>query len=147
MAECGGGYRGYIGCRPIAGHRVPQHVQNLVVRDYAARRGLRYRLSAAEYVMPGCYLMLEQLLAELRELDGIIAYSLFMLPPRASRRHDLWRRLLAAGASLHAAVEDQVVASAADVERLETLLQVHAALAAAWRPGPEALRTLPGVRS
>ena len=33
------GLRGYIASRPVAGARVPQHVQNLVIRDYARRKG------------------------------------------------------------------------------------------------------------
>lgn len=128
------GFRGYIGCREVGGHRVPQHVQNLVIRDYAERHGLRYLLSAAEYVMPGCYLMLEQVLQELEPGGGLIAYSLFMLPRSAARRRQVWHRVLGAGATLHAAVEEQVLAGEADVERLETLFQVHAALEHAWRP-------------
>ncbi|MEM6797747.1 MAG: LIC12192 family sporadic carbohydrate cluster protein [Acidobacteriota bacterium] len=132
MAE--GGFRGYIGCRPIGGHRVPQHVQNLVIRDYAQRRGLAYRLSAAEYVMPGCYLMLEQALGELEPGGGLIAYSLFMLPSSAEHRRRVWRRILEGGASFHAAVEEQVLEDESDLERLETLFQVHAALPRAWRP-------------
>ena len=59
------GYRGYVFSRPVDSHRVPQHIQNLVIRDYAARRKLHYLLSATEYAMPGCYLILEQVLADL----------------------------------------------------------------------------------
>ena len=59
------GYRGYVFSRSVDSHRVPQHIQNLVIRDYAARRKLHYLLSATEYTMPDCYLILEQVLAEL----------------------------------------------------------------------------------
>src|SRR5882757_7640146 len=59
------GYRGYVFSRSVDNHRVPQHIQNLVIRDYAARRKLHYLLSATEYAMPGCYLILEQVLADL----------------------------------------------------------------------------------
>ena len=53
------GYRGYIASRPVRGLAQPQHVQNLVVRDYASRAKLPYLLSATEYAMPGCYMVLE----------------------------------------------------------------------------------------
>ncbi|MEM1182118.1 MAG: LIC12192 family sporadic carbohydrate cluster protein [Acidobacteriota bacterium] len=128
------GYRGYIGARPIDGSRVPQHVQNLVIRDYAERAGLEYRLSAAEYVMPGCFLMLERVLDELPDLEGLIVYSLFMLPADARARTRLWRRVLDVDSSLHAAVEGQVLRSPRDIDRLETLFGVHGALPYAWRP-------------
>jgi sporadic carbohydrate cluster protein (TIGR04323 family) len=45
------GHRGYIASRPVRGQDWPQHVQNLVVRDYAQRNGLHYLLSATEYAM------------------------------------------------------------------------------------------------
>src|SRR5271156_6802343 len=66
------GYRGYIASRPVRGLAQPQHVQNLVVRDYASRTKLPYLLSATEYAMPGCYMVLESVLAELAHVEGVI---------------------------------------------------------------------------
>ena len=54
--------RGYIFCRSFMGERAPQHVQNIVIRDYCERNGLNYLLSATEYAMPQCYIMLEEVL-------------------------------------------------------------------------------------
>lgn len=122
----GRGHRGYIASRPIGAHRVPQHVQNLVLRDYAQRRNLRYRLSATEYAMAHCYMMLAQLTEELPHIDGIILYSMFMLPERAERRLALYERVLAANATLHAAIEDLVLAGPADIARWEDIFSVHA---------------------
>lgn len=116
------GCRGYVFSRSIDDHRVPQHIQNLVIRDYAARHRLHYLLSATEYAMPGCYLVLEQVLADLPALDGVILYSMFMLPAAASERAEVYRRVLAGGSSLHAAVEGFVLASEADAGRWETVL-------------------------
>lgn len=126
MSERGtGGYRGYIGSGPVFGNRTPQHVQNLVIRDYAQRHGLAYKLSATEYAMPGCYMMLNQVLSELTELDGIIAFTLFMLPRRPDRRLAVYRRILETGASLHTALEGFVLRDEADIGRLEDVWLVH----------------------
>ena len=65
------GFRGYVSSRVFCKERVPQHVQNLVIRDYCARRGITYLLSATEYAMPNCYMMLEQTMNDLENLDGI----------------------------------------------------------------------------
>ena len=51
------GHRGYIGARPLNGSRTPQHVQNIVIRDYAKRKNLQYLLSAVEHIMPGSYMI------------------------------------------------------------------------------------------
>lgn len=122
------GYRGYIASRPVGGSRVAQSLQNLAVRDYAARHGLPFLLSATEYRMPGCYMVLEQVLDEAPRLNGIICFSLFMLPTRRQRRADIWHRVLTAGCTLHGALEGISVAGTADIHRVEDLLAASAML-------------------
>jgi sporadic carbohydrate cluster protein (TIGR04323 family) len=119
------GHRGYIGARPLNGSRTPQHVQNIVIRDYAKRRNLQYLLSAVEHIMPGSYMILEDLLDELPRLNGIICYSIFMLPPDPAKRLDIYQRVLSAGRDLHAAVEEISLATKDDIQRVEDVLMVQ----------------------
>ena len=42
-------YRGYIFSRTFMEERVPQHVQNLVIRDYCTIKQLDYLLHVTEY--------------------------------------------------------------------------------------------------
>ena len=119
------GFSGYIASRPVAGNRIPQHVQNLVVREYAKINKLVFNLSATEYNCTACYLLLEQLLNDLSKLDGIILYSLFMLPEQHERRYTVYQRIIDAGCTLHAAVEDFQVATWGDVDRIETIFRIN----------------------
>lgn len=123
------GYRGYIGSRPVLGNRTPQAVQNLVIRDYCQRHGLTYLLSAAEYTMPNCHMMFNEVLAELPRIEGIVCYTLFMLPESDADRRAAFDRILDAGASLHAALEGQVLRRAEDIGRIDDLWLVQRALA------------------
>jgi len=124
MAERSG-HRGYIGARPLNGSRTAQHVQNIVIRDYARRKNLQYLLSAVEHVMPGSYMILEDLLDELPRLGGIICYSIFMLPPDERRRREIYDRVLREGCELHAAVEEIAIASNDDIGAVEDILLVN----------------------
>lgn len=128
MSNSRSGFRGYIASRPVRGTRFPQRVQNLIVRNHAARYALPYKLSLAEYSMPRSYMMLELLLDELPRLDGIIVFSMFMLPSRRTARAAFYARVLDAGAELHAALEDLVVRSPEDIEPFEDTINVAAAL-------------------
>jgi sporadic carbohydrate cluster protein (TIGR04323 family) len=119
------GHRGYIGARPLNGSRTPQHVQNIVIRDYAKRKSLQYLLSAVEHTMPGSYMILEDLLDELPKLGGIICYSIFMLPPDGARRRAIYDRVLREGCDLHAAVEEISLASQQDIQTVEDILMVQ----------------------
>lgn len=118
------GYRGYVGSRPIRGASTPQRVQNLVIRDYAKRKGLSYLLSSTEFAMPGCYMMLEDLLNELPRLEGIILFSAFMLPQRKERRLRIYEKILANGCTLHSALEDMMLKAKADIENFEDVIEV-----------------------
>ena len=62
------------------GERVPQHIQNITIRNYCNDKKLYYLLSATEYSMQNSSLILEEVLNELNKIHGVIAYSLFQLP-------------------------------------------------------------------
>ncbi len=115
------GYRGYVASRDVRGQRWPQHVQNIVIRDYCAREKLPYLLSVAEYAMEGCYMNLSTVLDELPRIEGVAMFSLFMLPQRAERRLAIYERVLGAGAGLHGALEGTGLTSAADIARIEDM--------------------------
>lgn len=127
------GHRGYIASRPVRGQDWPQHVQNLVVRDYAQRNGLHYLLSATEYAMDACYMNLETVLGELDRIQGVICFSLFMLPAKAERRAALYQRIFDSGSDLHGALENIAIRTPEDAARLEDIFMVdrHAATAMA----------------
>ena len=115
------GFQGYVTSRPFQGQRVPQHVQNLVIRDYCQGRELIYLLSGTEYAIPGSSLMLQQLLDGLEQLDGIILYSLFQLPENKSSRQTIYQQVLAQKKSLHFAVETMVLQEERDCQRIEDI--------------------------
>ena len=131
------GYRGYIGSRPYMGERTAQHVQNLVIRDYCQRNEFTYLLSAAEYAMENCYIMLEEVLREVDAIEGIAMYSLFMLPARQARRESVYERALGDGVTIHGALENLAITSADDVQRVEDILKVNLMMRA--RPPMDAL--------
>ncbi|HEY0832497.1 MAG TPA: LIC12192 family sporadic carbohydrate cluster protein [Azospirillum sp.] len=119
------GHRGYIASRPLFGNRVAQHVQNIVLRDYAGRHGLRYLLSAVEYTMPGCHLILEDVLNELPRLDGALFYSVFQLPESRERRQAVFRRVLEHGREIHFALEEMVLRRPEDATAIEDIWLVQ----------------------
>jgi sporadic carbohydrate cluster protein (TIGR04323 family) len=120
--------RGYIFSRPFMGERVPQHVQNLVIRDYCERNKLHFLLSASEYAMTGSHLIFEQLLDELTEIDGIIAYSLFQLPEDSAQRQRIYDKILNLQKSIYFAVEGLKASTWQECERIEVLWQIRLTL-------------------
>ena len=86
---------------------------------------MSYLLSGTEYAIPGSSLMLQQLLDELEQLDGIILYSLFQLPENKSSRQNIYQQVLAQKKSLHFAVETLVLQAEQDCQLVEDIWGVH----------------------
>jgi len=118
------GVRGYIFSRPFMGERVPQHVQNLVIRDYCKKQGLQYLLSATEYAVANSHLILQQVLDELPKLDGIVFYSLFLLPEDKAERNRVIQLILKKGKTIYFAVEGLRMSNKSEYESIETIWQI-----------------------
>lgn len=120
------GYRGYVSCREFGGFSIPVAVQTIVLRDYCARKGFIYKLHVNENEFPHSYMVLDAMLNELDGLEGILVFSMFMLPGRAQRRRAVYERLLQVGIELHLVLENFVVRQAADIQPVEEILAASA---------------------
>jgi sporadic carbohydrate cluster protein (TIGR04323 family) len=114
-------WRGYVFSREIGSQVVPQRVQNLVIRTCAERHELTYLLSATEYYMDDCYMMLKSVLDELEQIEGIIFYSTHQLPSDANERMKLYDKVLSSKKGLRFALEDLALFSGKDVKLIEDL--------------------------
>ena len=120
--------RGYIFSRSFMGERVPQHIQNQIIRNYCTQNQLEFLLSSTEYAMENCYLMLDQVLDNLDKISGVVAYSLFQLPESQGRRKEIYKQFLSEKKALHFAVEGIKAISYEDTERIEMLWSVRLTL-------------------
>ena len=58
--------KGYISSRPLNDNvAVDQSIQNMVIRNSCNKRGLTFLLSAPEYGMKNCFLILNQVFGKL----------------------------------------------------------------------------------
>ena len=118
------GFRGYIFSRPFMEERVPQHVQNIVIRDYCSKKGIHYLLSATEYAMENSALILKQLINDLPSIDGIVAYSLFQMPEDNSERQSIFSKIISLNKEIHFAVEGLSLYDNDSLNRIEDIWQV-----------------------
>ena len=122
------GYRGYISRLPVAGGRVPQSVQQLVIRDYCAGNNMHLLLSTTEYAVPNCHIMLEQVFQEAVNNQGVVLYSLFQLPRNSKTRHRIYDIILENNIELHMALEGLVIKDNESVQRVEDIWLVDQTL-------------------
>ena len=120
--------RGYIFSRPFMEERVPQHVQNIVIRDYCTKQGIQYLLSATEYAMENSALTLRQLVKDLSSIDGIVAYSIFQMPEGDHERQSIFKRVLSLNKEIHFAVEGLSIYDIETFNHIENIWQVKKTL-------------------
>ena len=127
--------RGYIHSRPFMGERVPQNIQNLVIRDYCEKNNLFYNLSASEYSMSNSHKILDQVIEELKNLDGIVAYSIFQLPIDNKKRYTLLNQIIKKKKNFYFALENMKLVNRDDLEKIENIWLIKKAL-------PDCLKTI-----
>ena len=110
--------KGYIFSRPFMGERVPQSIQNLVLRDYCKRNDFIYELSAVEYCMENSMIHLNNLIKNLNLYSGILSYSLFQLPENPNTRQEVLKKIVSKKKTFHFAIENQFVSSLNDIKKV-----------------------------
>ncbi len=116
--------RGYIFSRSFFGERVPQNVQNLVIRDYCNKLGYQYLLSSVEYTMKDSSLMLNSILKEIKNINGIIFYSYFQLPSSIKERNNLYKVMFSNNKSLHFALENIEIRNLEESSKIDETLSI-----------------------
>ena len=114
--------QGYVFSRSFFKERAPQHIQNIVIREFCKKKKLQYNLSAVEYVMNDSYKTLYQLIGELKKnLDGIVAYSVFQLPYDDQERNQILKSIIRMKKSFYFALEDLKLSNKNDFEKIENI--------------------------
>ena len=119
------GFRGYIFSRTIDGSFIPHRVQNLVIKDYCQRKKLFFKLSATEYKMKDSYIMLNAVLKELNKIDGVVFYSVFMLPEDSRLRKKIYNLFLKSKKNLHFALEEIVLKNLTSLKEIENIIKIN----------------------
>ena len=116
--------KGYIFSRPFNGERAPQHIQNLVIRDFCTQKKIDLILSSVEYAMKDSWMILKQIIKNLNKFDGIIFYSIYQLPTKESARNFLYKNLIQKNKKIFFALEKKELFSIADFQDLEITLKI-----------------------
>tara|TARA_B110000027_G_scaffold97412_1_gene102918 strand:+ start:370 stop:753 length:384 start_codon:yes stop_codon:yes gene_type:complete len=114
-------FRGYIFSRRIEDSIIPQRVQNLVIKDYCERNNLFFKLSATEYKMDNCYLMLKSVLKNIQSINGIVFYSMFMLPNLKKDRLEIFKLIIKKKKMIRFALEEIVLKDKSNIDDIENL--------------------------
>lgn len=116
------GFRGYIFSRKINGNFIPQRVQNLVIREFANRKDIMFKLSSTEYNMKNSYIMLNSLSDDYIFIDGVIFYSIEQLLDNKKICLKIIRFLLNKKKIIFFALEELKISNISELDQLNEIL-------------------------
>lgn len=108
----------------MAGNFTPQRVQNLVIRDYCERAGGQFLLSATEYYMDNCFLMLKALQEDQNSFDGVVFYCMDHLPSEKEIIKEVLNSFLKNNKEIHFALERISIKSVEDLHEFLDMILV-----------------------
>lgn len=107
------------------GERAPQHVQNIVIKDFCKKNKLNFLLSATEYSMKNSSYILNELINDLENLYGIVAYSIFQLPEDEKKRKSMLIKILKKKKKIFFACENLKVTNKNEMNSVETIWKIR----------------------
>jgi len=117
-------YKGYISSRDCLGTFYPHRVQNIVIRDFCLKKKFNYELSAAEYSIKNSYLVLSEMLKQMKSIDGIIAFSIFQLPLDKKKRSNILKKIIKKNKNIFFVLERFEVSNNKDIMRLNEIWSI-----------------------
>ena len=120
-------FRGYISSRKLEDNNlIDQSVQNLVIRNACDKRGFVYMLSATEYGMKNCFLMLNQVIQDLSKgkCDGIALYSIEQLPKDLKIRKRIYQVVVKHKKRILISLEDILLEHNKGIKSFENLIKI-----------------------
>lgn len=117
--------KGYIFSRKLLnGDYVTQKTQNLVIRESCKLKNFQLELSSAEYIMENSYLVLNNLIKNLKNYDGVAFFSLFQLPTLENKRSEIYNTFLKKRKLMYFCNEKIILSSFKDVINVENIINI-----------------------
>jgi len=123
--------RGYISSRPLNDNVVvDQSIQNMVIRNSCNKRGFTFLLSATEYGMKNCFLILNQILQDLKsnKFQGVAFYSLLQLPRNSKMREKIYKASIFKGKAILFCMENILINKKSNIEKIEQIIKLQNSL-------------------
>ena len=119
-------FKGYISSRELNNSKsVEQSIQNLTIRNCCEKRGYTFLLSATEYGMKNCYLVLNQIIYELKKYDGIAFYSFLQLPFNKAIRYNILSKIINKNKKILFSLEDFLIENTSGIETIQEIISVN----------------------
>ena len=117
-------FRTYVSSRPFGKLNIPVPLQSLGIRDFCSKNNLAFVLPVNENSFPNSYLVLEGIIENLNFYEGIIMYSINMLPTKKEKRLKLINKILQQNCRVLFVLENISISDDSSLKETEFLIKI-----------------------
>ena len=117
-------YRTYVSSRPFGELNIPVPLQSLGIRDFCSKNNLSFVLPVNENSFPNSYLVLEGIIENLNFYEGVIMYSINMLPTKKEKRLKLINKILQQDCRVLFVLENISISDDSSLKETEFLIKI-----------------------
>ena len=117
-------FRGYCTPNRFGEYKIPIPAQNIIYRDYCKKHNFNFSLSRNELFFKESYIIQNEILKELDQIDGILMCSFFMLPKNEIKAEKFLNNLIELKSEIHFVLESVIIKNHKDVENLKEIIKL-----------------------
>lgn len=118
-------FKGYIFSRKLLnGDYVTQKTQNLIIREACKLKNFNLELSSAEYIMENSFMVLNNLIKNIKNHDGIAFFSLFQLPSTFKNRNLIYKNFFKKKKLMFFCNEKILLKNINDIYKTENIIKI-----------------------
>ena len=118
-------FRGYCTHNHFGEYKIPVPAQNIIYRDYCKNNKYQFNLSRNELFFENSDIILNEMLKELDDINGILMCSIFMLPENKKKAELFLKKILENRSEIHFILESIIVKNYSDLSVLMEILQMQ----------------------
>ena len=118
-------FKGYISSRKLNNDKtIEQSIQNMTIRNCCEKRGYTFLLSATEFGMKNSFLVLNQVLFEIKKYDGVAFYSFLQLPKNKKQTLEILKSIVNSNKKILFSLENLLIENYFDINKIYQIISI-----------------------
>lgn len=116
--------RGYVRNDSFGPYCLPVSFQNKLLKQYCKEKNMQFALPQGELVFAKNFIQLKSLINKIKNNEGLLMISLFMLPSNFETRKEIIKNFIKKKIECHFLIENKVAKTKNDYNEIENIMKV-----------------------
>ena len=116
--------RGYVRNDSFGPYCLPVSFQNKLLKQYCEEKNMQFALPQGELVFSKNFIQLKSLINKIKNNEGLLMMSIFMLPNNFETRKKIIKNLIKKNIECHFLIENQIAKKYEDYKKIEDIFKI-----------------------